>query len=502
MIRALAREALPHRRSLRFALAFAAGAASVLAYAPFGFFPVALASLLLLTHLWLTASSPREALWTGFCYGLGMFGLGVSWVFISLHRFGGMPAPIAALATLGFCAVLAIYPALAGWLQAHLRASAPVRAALLVPAAWTLAEWSRGWLLSGFPWLATGYAAVDSPLAGLAPLGGVYAMSLASTACAGLIWCMIFGRARWIAAAALVALLAGGAALRGVTWTAPSGPPVTAALLQGNVPQDMKFSPERYAHTLETYATLAEQTRARLIVLPETAIPRFLDNIDPGYLERLERAARRNDGDLLLGVPFRPAPGEYYNSVLSLGVSPRQFYHKVHLVPFGEFVPPGFAWIVRLLSIPLADFSRGPADQAPLAVAGQRVAVDICYEDAYGAETARALPEATLLVNVSNVAWFGDSLAPGQHLEIARLRALETGRMMLTATNTGITAAIGRHGRVLAQLPEFVAGRLEVSAQGYTGATPYVRYRDWPALGIAAALLAGAYLVVRVRRSR
>ena len=502
MSRALARKAFPQRSPFRFALAFAAGAASVLAYAPFGFYPVALASLLLLVSLWLAAGSPREALWTGYCYGLGLFGVGVSWVFISLHRFGGMPAPVAALATLGFCALLAAYPALAGWLQAHIKLSEPLRAALVVPAAWTLAEWLRAWLLTGFPWLDAGYAAVDTPLAGLAPLGGVYAMSLATVACAGLIWCVAFARGRWVAAVALVALLAGGAALRGLAWTTPSGAPVSAALLQGNVPQDLKFSPVRYAQTLATYAALAEQTRARLIVLPETALPRFLDNIDPRYLGRLERAARRNDGDLLLGVPYRAAPGEYYNSVLSLGVSPRQFYHKVHLVPFGEFVPPGFAWIMRLLSIPLSDFSRGAPDQPPLAVAGQRVAVDICYEDAYGAEIARALPEATLLANVSNVAWFGDSLAPAQHLEIARLRALETGRMMLTATNTGITAAIDRDGRVLARLPQFVTGGLEVAAQGYSGATPYVRYRDWPVLGVAVALLAAAFFVARLRRSR
>jgi apolipoprotein N-acyltransferase len=502
VIRALAHEALPHRSHSRFALAFAAGAASVLAYAPFGFYPVALASLLLLIYLWVAATSPRDALWTGYWYGLGLFGVGVSWVFISLHRFGGMPAPVAALATLGFCALLAAYPALAGWLQAHIKLSGPLRAVLIVPAAWTLAEWLRGWLLTGFPWLDTGYAALDTPLAGLAPLGGVYAMSLASVSCAGLLWCVAVGRGRWVAAAVLAALLAGGAALRGVAWTTPSGTPLSAALLQGNVPQDLKFSPARYAQTLTTYAELAEQTRARLIVLPETALPRFLDNIDPRYLARLERAGRRNDGDLLLGVPYRAAPGEYYNSVLSLGVSPRQFYHKVHLVPFGEFVPPGFAWIVRLLSIPLSDFSPGAPDQPPLAVAGQRVAVDICYEDAYGAEIARPLPEATLLANVSNVAWFGDSLAPAQHLQIARLRALETGRMMLTATNTGITAAIDRDGRVLARLPQFVTGRLEVAAQGYSGATPYVRYRDWPALGVAAALLAGASLVARLRRSR
>jgi len=493
---------LRQRRSFRFALAFAAGAALVLAHAPFGLHAIAFASLLALTALWLSASSPREALWTGFSFGLGLFGVGVSWVYVSMHRFGGMPAPIAAFVTLGFCALLALFPAFAGWLQARVDGPAALRAALAIPAAWTLAEWLRGWVLTGFPWLATGYAVISTPLAGLAPLGGTYAMSFAASACAGLAWCALAGRARWAAALALLALLGGGAALRSVQWTTPAGAPVAAALLQGNVPQDLKFSPARYSQTLETYAELAERTRARLIITPETAVPRFLDSVSPAYIARLERAARRNGGDLLLGVPYRAAPDEYYNSVLSLGVSPRQLYSKVHLVPFGEFVPHGFHWIVRSLSVPLSDFSRGPQDQSPLAVAGQRVAVDICYEDAYGAEIARALPQATLLVNVSNVAWFGDSLAPAQHLEIARLRALETGRMMLTATNTGITAAIGADGRVLARLPQFVTATLEVSAQGYSGTTPYVRVGNWPTVGLALALLGALAFVARLRRSR
>ena len=264
---------------------------------------------------------------------------------------------------------------------------------------------------------------------------------------------------------------------------------MTAALLQGNIAQELKFRPERYAATLETYARLAEGTRAKLIVLPETAIPRFYDSLDRHYLARLDSAARRNGGDLLLGVPYRASPGEYYNSVLSLGVSARQAYHKTHLVPFGEFVPPGFGWVLRIVDIPLSDFSRGRIGQPSLSVAGQQVAVNICYDDAFGEEIARRLPQATLLVNVSNVAWFGDSLAPAQHLQIARLRAIETGRMHLAVTNTGITAAIDRDGSILARLPQFAEGRLEISAQGYAGATPYVRYKDWPIVAFSLIVM-------------
>lgn len=486
-------------RRRRPLVAFLAGAAMVLAYAPFGLLPLALVALALLTHLWITARGARAAAGLGFLFGLGMFVAGVSWVYVSLHRFGAMPAPLAAFATLAFCAILALYPALAGAVQAKLGAPPALRAALVIPACWTLAEWLRATLLTGFPWLTLGSAVVDTPLAGFSPLGGAYGASFVTAVGAGLLWCVALGRVRWAAAAAFAVIGVAGAALRDVHWTEPSGAPFTASVLQGNVPQSLKFDPLRYVRTLETYARLAEASRARLIVLPETAVPRMLDSVDPAYLARLETAAQRNGGDLLLGVPVRVAPGEYYNAVLSLGVSPRQLYYKAHLVPFGEFVPPGFGWVVRVLSIPLADFSRGPAQPAPLRVAGQQIAVNICYEDAYGAELIRQLPQATLLVNASNVAWFGDSLAPAQHLQIARARALETGRMHLAATNTGLTAAIDRDGRVLARLAPFAEGRLEVEVQGYAGTTPYVRYGDWPALGLCALVLAAVALLWRSR---
>lgn len=472
-------------------VAFVAGAAAVLGFSPFDQFLAALAALAVLTHLLVAARTPRAAFGIGYLFGLGLFTAGVSWIYVSLHRFGAMPAPLAAFATLAFCAFLALFPATAAWLQARFagRASPALRAALAIPAAWVMLEWLRGWILTGFPWLSVGYAAIDDALGGFAPLGGVYAVSLALACASGLLWCVLAGHARWPAAAALALLLAAGFGLRSAQWTTPAGESLTVSLLQGNVPQEMKFDPARYARTLETYATLAEASKASLIVLPETAIPRFLDRVDPAYLERLASAARRNGGDLLLGVPVREGES-YYNSVVSLGVSPRQSYHKQHLVPFGEFVPPGFGWIVRVLSIPLSDFSRGPERQRPLEVAGQRVALNICYEDAYGREIARQLPEATVLVNVSNVAWFGDSLAPAQHLQIARMRALEAGRWHLTAANTGITAAIGPDGSVRAQMPQYLQGRVDAVVRGHAGATPYVTLGDGPALLLALAALA------------
>jgi apolipoprotein N-acyltransferase len=479
---------------------FFLGAATVLAFSPAGLFPLALVTFAVLIHLWMTAP-PRRAFRTGYAFGLGLFGAGVSWIYVSMYNFGGMPMPLAALATLLFCAFLALFPAAAGWLQARVPAQPWVRACLVIPAAWTLFEWLRSWIFTGFPWLSVGYAGVGWPLQGYAPLFGVFGLSFLTLSLAGMAW-LVFQQRKPVIVAAFVAVLGAGEALRHVQWTQPAGEPVSAALLQGNIEQDLKFRPERYPPILETYGRLAEATSAKLIVLPETAIPRFYDRVEPEYLARLEAVAKRNGGDLLLGVPFRTGPDEYFNTVISLGSSPRQAYHKSHLVPFGEFVPAGLDWVLRMVQIPLSDFSRGSLEQPPIAAAGQRVAVNVCYEDAFGDEIARRLPEATLLVNVSNVAWFGDSLAPAQHLQMAQLRAIETGRVHLAATNTGITAAIDRDGRVLARLPQFAEGRLEVAAQGYAGSTPYARLRDWPAVVICLLVLAWPVLIARRALSR
>ena len=480
---------------------FIAGAASVAAFAPLGAYPLLIAAAAYLIHLW-SGASPRRSFVTGYGFGLGFFGAGVSWIYVSLHNVGGMPAVVAGLATLTFCAFLALFPALAGWLQARIPASAAVRACLLVPAAWTLFEWIRSWILTGFPWISFGYAAAGWPLQGYAPVGGVFLLSFITVSLGGMAWLIVTARRRPVWIAAFVAIVAAGEGLRHIEWSTAQGEPVSAVLLQGNIEQSLKFDPARYERTLETYARLAGESKARLIVFPETAVPRFLDAVEPAYLEQLAAIAKRNGGDLLLGVPTRRTRDQFFNSVLAFGTSRPQVYHKVHLVPFGEFVPPGLGWTLRMVNIPMSDFSRGQPGQAVLEVAGQRVGVNICYEDAFGEEIARQLPAATLLVNVSNVAWFGDSLAPAQHLQMARLRAIETGRAYLTATNTGITAAIDRDGRVTATLPQFTEGRLETSAQGYSGTTPYVLWRDWPAVLAALGALVVAAVIARRKLSR
>ena len=485
------------------AIAFASGAAAVAAFAPLQWSALAPLALALLFHLWLGTDSPRRAALLGFLFGLGYFGVGVSWLYVSLHDFGAMPAPLAALATALYCSYLALFPALVGSLQARLPAGPAVRLLLLIPALWMLTEWIRGWLLTGFPWLAAGYSQIDMPLSGFAPVFGVYGVSFALVLLAGL---MVFfttgmGRARIGAATGMVLLLAAGGALRSVEWTTPTGNPLKVALVQGNIAQSLKFEPGRYVQTLDTYRRLVLGTDAQLTVLPETAIPRFLDSIDSRYLDELARHARSHQGDILLGVPVVERGGGFTNSVVTLGSSPPQRYAKSHLVPLGEFIPPEFGWIVSVLRIPLSNFERGTDRPEPLAAGGARVAVNICYEDVFGEEIIRQLPQATLLANVSNVAWFGDSLAPEQHLEISRMRALETGRTMLRATNTGVTAIVDAHGVVVARLPTYTEGVLNGSAQQYTGATPYARYGNLPVL-ILATLLVLVVLIVALKRAR
>jgi apolipoprotein N-acyltransferase len=517
-----------------YLVAFFLGAVSVAGFAPYYMFPLPVVTLAGLVYLWSQAGTARAAALAGFAYGLGLLLFGASWVYVSLHDFGSMPAPLAVIATFLFCAIYAALPAAAGYACARPRVSNVVRLAFLAPAAWTLGEWMRGWVFTGFPWLATGYSQIpQSPLAGYAPVLGVYGVTLAVAVTAGLI--VILGlraterdegggrRAEGetsngtkgsssliprppslVSAAMLLALWAGGWGLKQVTWTTPEGAPFHASLLQGNVSQEQKWRPEQVRSTLEIYRLLAESAPGRLIVLPETALPLFLEQVPPDYLSGLAGSARARGGDVLVGVPERTAAGEYFNSVISLGSAPQQVYRKSHLVPFGEFIPlrPVLGWIVSVLAIPLQDFSRGAEDQRPLAVAGQRVAINICYEDVFGEEIIRQLPEATVLANVSNVAWFGRSLAPRQHLQIAQARAIETGRSMLRATNTGVTAVIGPRGEVLAAAPEFEIATVTYLVQGYGGATPYVRWGNYTVLTLCAVLIAvGAGLTRRAARS-
>jgi apolipoprotein N-acyltransferase len=481
-----------------------AGALAVGGFAPLDVWP--LLSLALLFGLLARTASSRSGFLIGLAWGLGFFLTGVSWIFVSLSVYGGMSTWLSALATLLFCTVLALFPAAAGALQARWTVSPALRVLLVMPLAWGVTEWMRGWILTGFPWLALGYSQVPaSPLAGYAPLFGVYGVTFLLALIAALLaWNVtrISLAQRIWAATAILLLVIGGQALREKAWTTPDGAPTTVALLQGNIPQEMKWQPERTRATLETYARMAAASPAQLIVLPETALPLFESDLPDFYRARLISLGRMNGGDVLAGLPTGSLQGAYYNSVISLGSAPSQHYHKVHLVPFGEYIPlkAVWGWVIEVLHVPLSDFARGAVDQRPLAIGGQRVAVNICYEDVFGEEIIRQLPAASVLVNVSNLAWFGDSFAPWQHAQMSQMRALETGRMMLRATNTGLTAIIDRQGHLLAHLPPFTAGSLTGTIQGYAGSTPYARWGNAPVLAVWGVLGAGLLMRRLFRR--
>jgi apolipoprotein N-acyltransferase len=478
---------LPEAPPLRLALAALTGAAGVLCFAPIELFwlaPLVWGGFFLLLQ---RATSVRCAALTGFAFGLGFFLAGVSWLYVSLSAFGGMPGWLAAILTTLFCAVMALYPALAGALFKRWQPTAPLHQALLFAALIALSDWFRAWIFTGFPWLTAGFSQTPpSPLAGYAPLIGVFGLSLLVALSGALLV------ARWrFGLAALLLLAAGGFGLRQIAWTQPEGEPISVALLQGNVPQEMKFRPEAFFRTFNTYRSLIAKNPAQLTLLPETALPVFFDELPPEYALDLEQLVGEHGGDLIVGT-LTGNVEHYYNSAISLGHSPRQAYSKQHLVPFGEFIPPGFSWFLKVAHIPLSAFTRGDAVQPPLAVAGRQVAINICYEDAFGDEIIRALPQAGILANLSNTAWFGHSLAQPQHLQIARMRALETGRPMLRATNTGMTAIIAPDGTVQSVLPPFTTGALRGEVRAYTGSTPYSRLGNWPALALMAlALLLG-----------
>jgi len=506
--------------ALPLLFAVVAGAATVFGFAPFGVAALPVVTLALLILLWQHARSARAAAAMGFAFGIALFGAGASWVFIALNTFGGMALPLAALGTAGFCAYLSLYPAAAGWLAVKWTAAGSLPRALAAAAAWTLAEWARSVVFTGFPWLSLGYATLPggtpSPLAGYGPIGGVFlvslAIALAAAALAGTLDAVTSAaRARTAALVAVMVVLVGaGAALSGVEWTAVAGKPIAVSLVQGNIEQDLKFDPDFRERTFAVYTDLVAASRGRLVVLPESAFPVFADEVPDAVLRRAVDAVAPRDGDVLIGMftaepPRAPdAAPRYYNSVVSVGTAVPQLYRKRHLVPFGETIPlePFVGWFIRrILAIPLASQARGEPDPPPLRLAGERVAVNICYEDAFGADIRGQARSATLLVNVTNDAWYGRSVAASQHNQIAAMRALETGRPLLRATNTGITSAIDHDGREIGRLPWFTRGILETAVAGRQGVTPYVRWGDAPIVAFALALLVGALLFGRRARN-
>ena len=482
-------------------LAAALGALQTLAFVHTAAWPLPLLAIAWLVH-WLDRARPGRAAWLAWCFGVGWLVAGTWWLFVSMHRYGQLPAPLAAAGVLALAAALSLYLALAGGLYARWRSAGAWRNALLFAALWLLAELARGVLFTGFPWVASGYAQIDGPLALLAPWVGVYGMgavlAFAAARLAGI------GGWPWRAGLVGLALLAAAvprSAWLGPDFTRPHGTPLALTLIQPNVAQDEKFALERMPQALEWLAQAMTSARGPLVVGPETAIPLLpgqLDDFDAAYWPALRRHFAAGQRAALIGLPLGDFSAGYTNSVAGLGGAAPYRYDKHHLVPFGEFIPSGFRWFTKMMQIPLGDFSRGLVDAPSFEALGQRLAPNICYEDLFGEELAVRFRDAakapTVMVNLSNIGWFGPTVAVPQHLNISRLRTLELQRPMLRATNTGATAVIDHRGAVTAQLPAFTRGTLDAQVQGRSGTTPFAAWAAhaglWP-LGLLALLMIG-----------
>jgi len=511
-----------------YIVALAAGAANTLSFAPTphgGWLELAIFAFF---FAWLTRTSGwKSAALTGGAFGFGNFVTGVWWLYVSMHYYGGMAAPLAGAALVLFSLYLAVYPALSAGIWSfcagHARNGAlddkpfsPTwHGAFAFASAWAVGEWLRGTVFTGFPWLASGYAQVDGPLAGFAPVAGVYGVGWMLALIAALIvqaavrvrepaaarkGATRIGRAAPAAAVAIV-LLGAGMLLQLVSWTVPANAPLTVRLLQGNVKQDMKFEEAGMLAAINEYQQMITAKPADLVITPETAIPVVVQELPQPFAVAIRNFSDTTGSSILFGAIGGTITPEgrlvdYTNSLFGITPGSRDVYRydKHHLVPFGEFVPWGFRWFVNLMNIPLGDFARGAPVQKPFLVHNQPVAVDICYEDIFGEEIARSIRDsdtpAGVLVNTTNLAWFGDTIALDQHLQIARMRSLETGRPMLRATNTGTTAAIDARGNVIARLAPYTVGSIDATVQGTSGSTPYVTSGNNTVLAVSLLLLA------------
>ncbi len=490
------------------ALAVLAGVVHTAAFEPLGWWPLQIASVALLVVL-MRAASPRNAALLAWLFALAWLTSGLWWLHISMHQFGNIAWPLAALGVLLLAGALALYYAAAAWVWARWRRGRVAVDALRFAACWLGAELARGMALTGFPWLAGGYAHTDGLLAPAAPWIGVYGLG---------------ALAAWLAAALALRAWQAMAApllLAGLAWIVPqeftrSSGALSVSLLQPNVAQDLKFDPEQLQRILDWHAAALARAQGQLVLTSESVIPLPLAMLPADALSALRRPfskSEKGERAALLGVFLGDEVQGYTNSLVGLSGdsdplrphAPNFFsYGKRHLLPFGEFIPPGLGWFVRAMAIPLADQEPGRST-APLLVAGQRIRPLICYEDLFGEDIAASVvgnDAATVLANATNLAWFGRHMVQDQHLQFSRMRAIEFQRPVVRATNTGATAVVDYRGVVTHRLAPLQAGTLEAQVQGRNGSTPYAlwlaRLGLWPLVALVVLVL-GATRFVRAR---
>lgn len=507
----------PKRPYLIAASLLGAGAVVPLGFAPFGLYLLVWPSLAWLFFCWHTAT-PRRAMAYGGLFGLGWFLVGVSWIYVAIHEFGHTPPLLAALFTLLFVGWLALYPLLMGGGGVYLRRwagleiSSPLWLGGLLPLIWTFGEWVRGWLLSGFPWLNLGFSQIDSYLSGWAPILGVHGVNLLLSLCVGWsVWWWCYGRQRrWpstvVIGSLLLLVIGGGAILSQISWSQPAAEALPVALVQGNTEQQTKWVAGAAQQRMDRYRTLTEQLdgESRIVVWPENAITVFHHQVRQGYIDPLAASLARNGTELILGIPVQSTGGRYYTTmVVARGDQP--YYAKRHLVPFGEYLPLEslLRGVIELFNLPMSGFTVGPQGQGPLTIAGQQAAISICYEDLFAEELIGQLQRgATLVINGSNNGWYGDSLAPHQHLQIARMFSLVTARPTLRATTNGISAIIDHRGEVVAHSKQFDIDVVTGVVVPQRGLTPFSRWGNGLLLlvlfiGLTLILVGGRYRRVR-----
>lgn len=444
----------------------------------------------------LKEQSPTKACWIGWSYGVGMFGASVFWIYHAIHDFGDAPPALAGLITSLFVVGMALYPALLAYiLNRFFRSERLARIILAFPALWVLFEIIRGWFLTGFPWLYVGYAELGNPLRHFAPLGGVWLVSWVTVMIAALLYWVLQSYRRSAATVGLLAMIGISILAYGlghVTWVRPSTRTLSVALVQGNIAQLMRWDPQHIHQIIDTYETLTVQTPPpELIVWPEGAMPLPLPIATPIFT-RLGHWLEQRGAGLIAGVPFEIPDGvHFHNSLVGVGKA-HGLYHKIHLVPFGEYVPleRWLRGLIAFFDLPMSSILAGPSQQSPLMLNQYRIAPAVCYEIAYPWYVQKNSYDSDFILTVSNDAWFGDSIGPAQHLQIAQMRALENGKAVLRATNTGWTAIIDAHGRILSSSPAFVENVLHGQVVSMDGQTPWNRWGPLPILiGLVSVVL-------------
>ncbi|MFI4954608.1 MAG: apolipoprotein N-acyltransferase [Gammaproteobacteria bacterium] len=475
------------------------GALLPLAFAPFNMYPIAILVPGALLLVW-GSPNPKQLLWRGWLFGCGFFGIGVSWVYVSIHEHGFAPVWLASLITILFVAILALYFAGQAWLYRRLFPRPTLLAWCLgFPALWALFEWLRGWLFSGFPWLNLGYSQIDSPLGGYIPIVGIYGTSAITVAVGALLAYAFFtqARMRWISISAAILIVIAGFGLSYIQWTQPTGDSKQISLIQGNIPQAHKWDSKFVRSIIKKYVDLTEQNwDSSIIIWPEASLPIPLPD-SATIVASLDQQARAHQATVIMGVlELAPGTTDYYNGIIATGTG-TGLYHKRRLVPFGEYVPFGSVTrgIIELFNLPYSNIIPGNPEQPVLISGDWKISPLICYEIAYAQLADDAALQGNILLTISNDTWFGRSLGPKQHLQIAQFRALETGRYVIRATNNGLTAIINHRGEITAIAPAFETAVLTAQAQSTTGFTPIVRFGHWPIIIILLLLLGLAWYI-------